>query len=218
MAIDSFTVSTDVNSFTVSTDVNGEQESVTLTPEQWDRALGGYRGGRALLTDGRPDDPFPIPAATEFGQGKYIDAPELAEVGRPLRSNLSEFSHLLPLEIHMLWKLKGGQSAGKPTLGKCVKASDLVGHYSEAHWIIWVAADHCREMSITRLQMEALIYHELSHAGQDDETMEPKTVGHDVEMFGAEVRMYGLWKDDLKLVAPAFEQARLALDVDGARA
>lgn len=61
-------------------------------------------------------------------------------------------------------------------------------------------------------QIEALVYHELSHAGeQKDKNGNPKPVivAHDVETFGMEIGRYGLWHEDLRRIKPVFDQAEL---------
>ncbi len=138
------------------------------------------------------------------GKLDYLPAPDLDVIAHRLIGRYEEFKHLKTIPIIYLWKREGGKSHSHVRLGCCVKPSGLVKHFGEGEWIIWLAADHTNLYKLTRHQVEAMVYHELLHAGQDDG--KPKLNGHDVEMFAAEVKRYGLWKNDIKRVAHAFEQ------------
>ena len=155
-----------------------------------------------------PDKPYGAPIAGV----DFLPAPDLERIADHLIDECKELEHLVDLrdegKLAYLWKQKGGSAGGKAKLGTCTKASGLVGHYSQAIWVIWLAADWCNIFPLTRRQVEAALYHELLHAGQkedDNGIAIPKVEPHDCEMFGAEVRRYGLWKEDLKLIARAFE-------------
>lgn len=87
-------------------------------------------------------------------------------------------------------------------LGKCQRPSGLLGYFSECDFVVWFAANNCRDIGITRWQMEALIFHELKHAKMEDD--QAVSVPHDWEGFGEEVQVYGLWKADIAMVAEAF--------------
>ena len=53
-------------------------------------------------------------------------------------------------------------------MGRCNRPSGLLRHFSHADFVIWFAANNCRDVAITRWQMEALIFHELKHAKMED--------------------------------------------------
>ena len=122
-----------------------------------------------------------------------------------IASDLTRFGHLRDREVVYLWKASGGKANGKLVLGKCQKAAGLVAHFSKADWVVWLSADHGRDLGLTRWQVEAALYHELLHAGQNEQTMEPAVYPHDAEMFRAEIEQYGLWKSDLRFVADCFQ-------------
>jgi hypothetical protein len=92
-------------------------------------------------------------------------------------------------------------------LGKCQRPSGLLRYFSHSDFVIWFAANNCRDLGFTNWQMEALIFHELKHAKIED--MVPVIVPHDCEVFADEIKRYGLWKSDLHQVAEASAQALL---------
>jgi len=147
-----------------------------------------------------------IPSDETFSGEEYIPAPELREIADMLRER-----HNMPTEITIecVWKRKGGNHQGKTRLAFCMKTSGLAKFYSSYDFVIWVAADHLREWNPTPEQIEALIFHELHHAGVEEESLDPIVVGHDFEGFRADLENYGLWTPDLTNAAPAFEQVRM---------
>ena len=164
---------------------------------------------RHLITGGNPEERYPVPPKDEI-DGDFAEAQDLQEIARAIvASDLAKFAAAERREIVYLWKAKGGQSSGKLRLGQCQKASGLVAHFSEAAWVIWIAADHVRDLGLTRWEVEAAVYHELLHISEDVETCKPAINPHDAEMFAAEIEQYGLWKSDLRFVAKSFSQLPL---------
>jgi hypothetical protein len=145
------------------------------------------------------------PEDDEF-DGDFLPALAVEKLADELRMR-----HNMPTEISIayLWKRKGGKTKGKTVLGRCNMVSGLTKYYGSVDFVIWLAADNCREAALTQHQFEALIHHELQHAGVDDESLEPKLIGHDIEEFRATIEHYGLWDADLIAAAHSFEQARM---------
>lgn len=142
----------------------------------------------------------------------FLPAPDLETIGRRLIDDCEEFSHLGGIRVIFLWKKRGGASQGQANLGKCQKTSGLVAYLGEAPWIIWLAADHVNNYAFTRFQVEALLHHEMSHAGEEEDEDGEKTPavsGHDFDGFIANVKRYGAWQDNLKLCKRAWEQPSL---------
>ena len=106
--------------------------------------------------------------------------------------------------IDFLWKRTGGARNGAPTLGACQKPSGLLAYFSGCDFVIWLAADHCKEQGLDDEQMEALLFHELCHIGQDDKG-KPILLPHNFEGFRAEIEEYGLHDDRAKMMADAFQ-------------
>lgn len=164
-----------------------------------------------------PDAAYPAPQEAQFAgeddeELDFIEARDLWEIGRRLIEDYAEFEHLRERTVMFLWKRNGGEKHGQAVLGKCVKPSGMVKHFSNADWVIWVAADHCRNYGLTGTQIEAICHHECLHA--DEKTDKQGNVklavrGHDWEGFSQNVQRYGLWQENLKLAAQAFEQGRL---------
>jgi len=116
------------------------------------------------------------------------------------------YPELVNASVTVLWKAKGGRSNGKNTLGKCQKASGLLGYFVPSTFVIWLAADHLRGK--TTHQIEAVLYHELKHIGLDDNG-DPCVVAHDFTGFLSELDRYGCYLEDLAIAKAHFEQARL---------
>ncbi len=175
---------------------------------------------RQLLTSGEPEALYPVPelpAAADF-----VDAPDLKRIGWAIiaadRIRLPQIDAPgLPtrdVRLTFLWKAKGGASAGRATFGKAVKLSGLNRYFGDADIVIWLAADYCRGYA-TAWQIEALIFHELSHVVPVRDAKGNVTgygiEGHDFEGFRAEIEHYGLYMPDAQHIAPAFQMA-LALE------
>lgn len=158
---------------------------------------------RQLLAD--------IPEDEDF-DSDFMASDEMEEIGVELIDRYPELVRLRDARIGYCWKQNGGETNGKVTLGKCTKPSGLLRYYAHLDFVVWCAADHCREWSFTNHQLEALIYHELCHAGVEiDKHGQVKYVirPHEVEMFTGELDRYGLWMDDLTRAKHAFDQVTL---------
>lgn len=160
-----------------------------------------------------------VPSGRDFrGQDgekrDFLPADALSSLSETLQERHPQFAHVAQFKVLYLWKRAGGKSNGKPKLGQCQKPSGLLRHVSDdTDFVIWLAADHCA--TFTARQVEAALFHELSHIGTDEDD-EAEVWPHDVEMFASEVQTYGLWKSDLEMAARALRQARLpGLDVVG---
>lgn len=187
---------------------DGTRQTVTLDAESGKRIDEKIAELKATHEDGR----FPIPEESLFESG-FLVAPELERVAeRLIAAHPNTFNHLPSLDVAYLWRKAGGSSNGKATLGKCQRPSGLLAHFSQVHYVIWLAADHIRDGEFTEDQVEACLFHEMLHTGLHEETMEPVMVPHDVETFAAEIRTYGLWTESLRYVGKAFKQARLFED------
>jgi hypothetical protein len=151
----------------------------------------------------------PIPDDERFAGQAYLDAPALAAIARELIESKSRFSHLRQFRIDYLWKRKGGKAKGQTIRGGCRLGSDLIGFYSDVQFVIWLAADVCREKRYTRHEIEAALHHELMHAGVHDVTGVPVIWPHDFEGFVAELDEYGDWTIELQNAKHAFRQMRL---------
>lgn len=148
-----------------------------------------------------------IPTDAEFGEKTFIESEALDDLASELR-----FRHNMPTEVKIavLWKQKGGKSGGKIVLGQAnLTASGLLGFYAPVEVVIWLAADHLRELQATPETIEALLFHELCHVAVDEEKLTPKLVAHDFAGFAAELEHYGMWDTELRRAGEAFQQARM---------
>lgn len=119
-----------------------------------------------------------------------------------------KFSHLTPLKVDYLWRRKGGKRRGKPNLSDCGRPSGMLAFYSKADFVVWIAANHVRELGLSPQQVEARLFRELLRCGVDADTQEPMVYPFDFEGFGAELAHYGAYSADLyRLVETAQEVA-----------
>lgn len=163
-----------------------------------------------------PEQPYHVPAESVFeadgGTLEFIPAPDIEQIADALiEADPARFGFLRQLRIVYLWKARGGTPNGKKKLGGCQRPTGLLRYFAGADFVIWLAADNCREPRITVYQLEALIYHELLHAGITDEG-KPTVWPHDFQAFNAEVATYGACQADLQQARQSFEQLRLSLN------
>lgn len=171
-----------------------------------------------LVADGwedydSPDGPFPTPSEGAFDPAdsggwrqEFIGAPELDRIADALiAAHPARLGHLAAFRIAFRWKRSGGGTT-KPTLGDCKRLSGLARHALEAHFLVWLAADHLDALSPTNWHIEALLFHELLHASFDPKTAKPIVRDHDFSGFSAELTTYGLWHEDLFRASLAFVQ------------
>jgi hypothetical protein len=149
--------------------------------------------------------PFKVPSPAEFGGRDWLQDARLDALGARLIQEHISFDHLASLDIDYLWKRKGGNSQGKATLGQCAKPGSRERYYGAGHFVVWIAADYVRDLGMTERQVEALLYHELCHAGMDIEKGTLTIWPHDFEGFTDELKHYGTWQTDLKLAKRAFD-------------
>lgn len=157
-----------------------------------------------------------VPQDAEFGADDFIAAAGIQAVADRLIGQRDDLQHLREdCQIIYVWKRKGGVTGGHRTLGKTQKPSGLLRHFSQATFVVWIAADHARDLGFSERDLEALTYHELLHTAweaEDEDTPDIgryTLVGHDVEAFAAEIRAYGLWKQDLREMGQTIKQLRL---------
>jgi hypothetical protein len=195
-----------ITGITLTTD----EESVTVTPEAFDRYARGVRTMPAATATR-----IIAPAEIDFEDGAaFLDSPELKELaGDLIELHPGTLGHLAEVEVAYLWKKTGGKRGGKGTFGKATKPSGLLTAFTSAEAVIWLAADHVADAQYSARQIEALLFHEMQHIGieEEDETGERKVVmrAHDVELFFQDVKVYGAWEEMLAEAASAFKQAPL---------
>lgn len=152
-----------------------------------------------------------IPMAYEFRDKEFMEAPELEELV-PRVCRWPELAELSDFEIRVLWKAEG---SGQELAGKCRVLTGELAYFVGADWLIWLAADICREEEWDDDQVEALLYHQLCHCRvkevkQDGEkVLVPAIRKHEIEMFLGEVERYGIWRRDYIKAKKTFETAPL---------
>jgi Putative phage metallopeptidase len=136
---------------------------------------------------------------------EYLISPELKQIADRLIGEYKEFYHLSEAKIGFFWKEIGGKSKGKLKLGECSLTKGIEFLAFKSDFTIWLAADNLSGK--TEHFIEAVIYHELCHAGWDGENGKWKTIGHWFEGFPNEIKRYGLWKNDMQEMKEVFEKA-----------
>lgn len=166
-----------------------------------------------LVRELGPEDLYPAPFG-RFGSLDFLPAPDLAWIANGLIDECDEFEHIRSggEQIAYCWKRKGGAKSGKSNLGFASKTSGMTAHFSESTWVVWLAADTVGAYGLTRLQVEAALYHELLHIGEEEDDRGNKKAavwGHDWEGFAKEIARYGAWQESLQLIRDAWEQLPL---------
>ena len=153
---------------------------------------------------------YPVPSEETFDEADYLPGHDLeVQLGRLIDRHETLFSHIARLKITCLWKAKGGASKGKQTLGKVQAATGLVGFFSEADFVIWLAADHLREGTASEKVIEACLFERACSLQWDAEGGTVQIVGEDFSGFTESLRFYGAWRKDLTKASEAFEQLGL---------
>jgi len=163
---------------------------------------------RQLVNGGDPDAPYFLPL-DELFNGAYFAASDLDGMATALLEAYElDLQPHRTFDVAYLWKQKGGTRDGKAVLGKCVLVRGLLAHFCPARFIIWLAADHLRDAKASRYLVEAILYHEMLHVGEDEDG-EPVLIPHEFTGFAAELRRYGAYTHDLRVAHQAFEQMPL---------
>lgn len=149
------------------------------------------------------------PDPDDFEFGAFLEAPSLTQMVEELRSAYPEFWFINAYDVSVLWKERGAKKNGKAMMANAQTLSGLTRYYApqSVRWLIVVAYDHTAELNAS--QMEALLYHEMLHL--QEEEGKPILVGHDLELFAAEIEKYGLWHRGFNRTAEAVTQLRLPI-------
>lgn len=147
-----------------------------------------------------------IPDDIAFTGSAYLDAPQLASIADRLIGQHGFLGELAGADIRWFWKRKTGVAKGKLKVGLVKRASDFLGHFTDADFLVWLSATTAREGAFDDRKVEAAVFHQLCHIGTDDKG-NYIYLPHDFEGFGQEIRHYGPWTEDLKIGGNAFQAA-----------
>lgn len=158
---------------------------------------------------GVTDEPglFAVPEDAAFGGQLYREAPDLERIGADLLERHGFFSEVASCDVRYFWRRRTGVSKGRVKIGFLKRASDLLGHFSGADYILWLSATTARDGKFTDRQVEAAVFHQLCHLSTDDDGNFIK-VSHDFEGFASELTAYGAWTTDLAAGGRAFLAAQ----------
>lgn len=161
-----------------------------------------------------------VPASAEFGEYDFLEAPHLMALAEDLMRHWPELAHLELFRGRVMWRRKGAMSGGRAVFAKCQLTSGLLQLFSDADWIVTVAADFARQGEKDGAWFEALMYHEMAGlelVREEDEEgemvpVEPPQLrarAHEFEGYVMELRRYGAWDPALGAAKAAFEEPML---------
>ena len=122
--------------------------------------------------------------------------------------------HLIDVHIEYVFRDPPARRGEKLILGKARKITGLnafISDHGRPHLLIEIAEEEWKSMNAA--QEKALLDHELSHCGWDEEKDAPTIIPHDVEEFAAVIARHGLWRNDLKVLGQAV-QMHLDIEVE----
>lgn len=126
----------------------------------------------------------------------YKAEPDIVDMMKDLVGKHHPDLALVVDEIALVFKEKGGETGGRPNLGKAAKASPLFGVLGDTDYkfVITLAADHWLEL--TTRQKNALLDHLLCACRADDEDGEIKcyVAPPDVSFYWDELDRWGDWR------------------------
>ena len=170
-------------------------------------ALHVIQDERRLVTGGDPGALYPVPR--DWGEEEFQLAPDLEIIGGMLIASCPDLAHLHGATVKFQWQRKGQTKAGAVVRGVCQKPSGNLRFWSEADFLVVIAADHLVNEHFTRWQVEALVHETLCYADWDPKTDKPAVRGPEWSGFRANVLAYGEWRDELVEAADVFKQASL---------
>ncbi len=139
---------------------------------------------------------------------KYHDAQQARAIGDVLIGALEVHSEIRNANIAYIFREKM-KTRDRIVLGKASKADGKLSFFAgfdfvvEINWQEW--------LRLTDHQKLALIDHELSHCGREDDGRggaDWVLISHDVEEFSGIVRRWGLWHEDLQGFSGAVSHAQ----------
>lgn len=158
---------------------------------------------------------YPIPVETNFDEeNEYYHDARLEGLASDLIDRYPHlFAHLINEKVAYLWKRKGPKKRdGSKLLGKTSKANGLLYHFGEVGWVIWLAAEACRELDFTDREVEAALFSYMCRLGYDPEKGVTFLQEPDFTGFLVEVKEYGLWHSNLRKAGEQFQQLNLRLN------
>lgn len=151
---------------------------------------------------------YPVPADSDFGTQEFMYEKDLAELGDWLIKHKVALVHLNDVDVHYRWKRKGGESGDRENYFKTSKTSGLLRQYSQADFVIWLAADNCRGM--TKHEVEATLFAALCYATVD-QNGKPQIAPPDLHTHIAVIREYGAVTPAIRAAQYAFKQIAMNL-------
>jgi hypothetical protein len=147
--------------------------------------------------------------------GGFYDAPELRRLYERIREkHPHRFSAARNHGVVFAWKAAKLPTDPSTTItvGKCSTVSGPAAFFEArgTTFFIWLNLNYIRRELWSATQVEAALYHELCHTGEDDKD-NPKLYDHDFTGFTDELSTYGMWRNDLRRMGESVKQVLLPL-------
>ena len=160
-----------------------------------------------------------VPSEAEFDGADFLEDEDLLTLYRDVVESYDRLRAVIDeheIEVAVVWKRKGGSSAGLPVYGSCVKTGGLLRHFSERAFVIWLAADHIAEAHWSEEQVRRQVYHEARFIGwrapndtAEDGEGRPIKLRPQLQVFFDEISETGAWDTFRKRVGAEFRQPTL---------
>jgi hypothetical protein len=144
-------------------------------------------------------------------ESPFAEAPKLTELANQLLAECAEFEKIRGFKYRIMWRQKGGTKAGEGVLSGTTVLGGLGRHDSEAHILIWFAADNCKDAGLDDDTYKALMHHRLCDVGfrtTKDGERRPRLV-RPIAVHPANLKRFGLWHTGATEVGQVISQQRL---------
>lgn len=149
--------------------------------------------------------PYAVPSEGSFRGMEFVLDAGLATIARDLIDEFADdFWYLRGADIEWAWKRRGGAMNGKVLHHGHQRSSPRAVAHGAKEFVVWIAADASRETAVTLDLIRAMLCHEFCHFRKNEDG-ELKITGHSFEGFPLEVRLFGLWQQELRNAARSFQ-------------
>lgn len=149
--------------------------------------------------------PYEVPSEGRFAGKEFLLDAGLATLARDLIDEFADaFWYLRGAPIEYAWKRRGGAMNGKVLHHGHQRSSPHAVAHGAREFVVWIAADASREAAVTVDLIRAMLCHEFCHFRKNEDG-ELKITGHSFEGFPLEVKLFGLWQQELRNAARSFQ-------------
>lgn len=150
--------------------------------------------------------PYAVPSDEAFGGKEFAAAADLREIaGIILAKYHEDFWYLKDAPIGFYWKRRKAAKGGEVAWYDTRKAGPLEATLTGAAYIVWLAADYCRDTPVTAEQVGYALVHSLMHIGWNGDKAETRYRSHEFAGYVREVEICGFWQPNLQDAAAGFQ-------------